>query len=378
MVEPTLITVGGGSAVLSVSGNDYVAVHASMFAAMTMQLASMANSFYTAPPGPALFVVPNDLGNADVDGSGATADVLVGDGTTLFYHGDANAIVDAGAGNDTVNSGLGNDTIDLGAGNNDITLGTGNNLVWSEGTDSIVSGSGIDTINITGSSTTVYGGFGSAGYTGTSLLVNDTGGTNSFVFAPTKGSVVDGSNNSFTTVVAFGNTTVNGGTQGDHLYAGNGAEITLTGNANGNVLVANDGRWANGNFVDLNGAQATGNNQFWAGSGNSTLVGGTGADSLIAGSGNVTMTGGAGQGNEFIFFATANTAGGLAEITDFGTTSANRIFLVNYGSGGVQQALSTAHQQGGNTVFSFDDGTVVTTVTLDNFNRSNLVATSFN
>ena len=378
MVEPTLITVGGGSAVLSVSGNDYVAVHASMFAAMTMQLASMANSFYTAPLASTMLVVPNDMGNADVFGTSATANVLAGDGTTLFYHGDADALVNSGAGNDTVNSGAGNDTIDLGSGNNDITLGTGNSLVWSEGTDSIVSGSGIDTINVMGSSTTVYGGFGSSGYTGTSLLVNDASGTNTFVFAPTKGSVIDGSNESITTVVAFGNATVNGGTQGDHMYAGNGAEITLVGNANGNVMVANDGRWANGNFVDLNGAQATGNNQFWAGSGNSTLVGGTGADSLIAGNGNVTMTGGVGQGNDFLFFAAAGAAGGTAEITDFGATSANRIFLINYGSGGVQQALSSAHQQGNNTVFSFNDGSIVTTVTLDNYSKFNLVATSFN
>ena len=107
-------------------------------------------------------------------------------------------------------------------------------------------------------------------------------------------------------------------------------------------------------------------------------MGGTGADSLIAGSGNVTMTGGAGQGNDFLFFASAGTAGGSVEITDFAATSANRLYLNGYGAAGVQQALSTAHQQGGNTVFSFNDGSIVTTVTLDNFNKSNLVATDFN
>ena len=103
-------------------------------------------------------------------------------------------------------------------------------------------------------------------------------------------------------MVAFGETVVNGGSKGDHLDAGNGTSIVLTGIANGNIMVANDGRYANGNFVKLDGGQATGNNQFWAGSGNPTLIGGTGQDSLVAGSGNVTMSGGGGQANDFLFF----------------------------------------------------------------------------
>ncbi len=374
MVGTSTVTVGGSSAILTITGNDYVAAHASMFASMAMQLASMANSFDTAPGGGVLFAVPNDMGTVDVTGASASSNIIVGDGTTLSYHGSSNGTIVAGNGNDTVIASAGNDTIALGAGNNDIVLGAGNSEVISDGTDSIVSGSGVDTINLMGSSSTVYGGYGTSGYTGNSMTVNDSNGTNSFIFAATKGTLVEGSNKTFTTVAAFGNTVVYGGAVGDHLYAGNGAWILLTGSANNNILVANDGRWANGNYVDLDGGLATGNNQFWAGSGNSTLIGGVGADTLVAGSGQVTITGGSGQGNDFLFFSSNGNPAAAAAITDFAHAAGNTIFLMGYGQQGIQQALNSAHQVGANTVFSLSDGT---TVTLDSFTKSNLTANSF-
>lgn len=369
MVGTTSVTVGGGEAVLTVSGNDYVAAHASMFASMAMQLASMANNFYTAPGGNTLLAIGDDMGNVVVSGVSSTANVIAGDGTTLSYHGSSNGTIAAGDGDDTVIASAGNDTIALGAGNNDIQLGTGNSLVYSDGTDSIVSGSGVDTINLEGSSSTVFGGYGTSGYTGTSMLVNDEAGTNSFIFAATKGTLVYGSNDTSTTVIAFGDTTVFGGSKGDHLYAGNGATILLTGDANGNILVANDGRYANGNFVRLDGGLATGNNQFWAGSGNSTLIGGSGNDTLVAGSGNATISGGSGQGNDFFFFNQSGDTGGQALITDFGNANGNSIYLFGYSQTVAHNAFSGAQQQGSNTVLSLGDGT---TITLQNFNKASL------
>ncbi len=375
MVDTTNVTVGGGSAVLTISGNDYVAAHASMFASMAMQLADVANSFYTAPGGGTLFAVANDMGNVEVTGSAASSTILVGDGSTLSYHGSSNGTIAAGSGNDTVIASAGNDTIALGSGDNDVELGTGNSYVYSEGTDSIVAGSGIDTLEVHGSNSSVYGGYGVSGYTGTSMLVNDESGTNTIIFAATKGSLVYGSNNTFTTVVAFGDTAVYGGSKGDHLYAGNGATIVLTGDADGNILVANDGRYANGNFVKLDGGLATGDNQFWAGSGNSTLIGGTGADTLVAGSGFATITGGQGKGNDFLFFSTE--AGGNATITDFGAATGNTIFLAGYGTSAGQTAFKSAVQEGSNTVVTLSDGSLVTTINLENFNKVNLAATNF-
>ncbi len=369
MTGTTSVTVGGGSAVLTVSGNDYVAAHASMFASMAMQLATVANSFYTAPGGGTLFAIGNDMGNVVVNGASSTADVIAGDGTTLSYHGSASGVIASGNGNDTVIASAGNDTIALGGGDNDIQLGTGSSTVYSQGTDSIVGGSAYDEIDISGTNTSVFGGYGTSGYTGTSMLVNDESGTNSIIFAATKGTLVYGSNDTDTTVVAFGDTVVYGGSKGDHLYAGNGATIVLTGTANNNILVANDGRYANGNFVKLDGGLATGNNQFWAGSGNSTLIGGSGNDTLVAGSGNTTISGGSGQGNDFFFFDKVGNTGGQVLITDFANANGNSIYLFGYSQSVAQNAFSDAQQQGSNTVLSLGDGT---TITLQNFIKSNL------
>ena len=369
MVETTSVTVGGGSAVLTVSGNDYVAAHASMFASMAMQLATAANSFYTAPNSNTLLAIGDDMGNVVVTGGSSTVDVLAGDGTTLSYHGSASGVIAAGNGNDTVIASAGNDTIALGSGDNDIVLGTGSSTVYSAGTDSIVAGSAYDDIEISGTNTSVYGGYGTSGYTGTSMLVNDESGTNSIIFAATKGTLVYGSNNTDTTVVAFGDTVVYGGSVGDHLYAGNGATILLTGDSNDNILVANDGRFANGNFVKLDGGLATGNNQFWAGSGNSTLLGGTGQDTLVAGSGNTTMSGGMGQANDFLFFNQVGDTGGQVLITDFANANGNSIYLFGYSQSVATNAFNGAQQQGSNTVLSLGDGT---TITLQNFTKSSL------
>ena len=366
-------------AVVSTTGNSLALQDAVSLAGMTTLVASAANSFYTTPGSGSLFVIPNNLGNVAVTGGSASSTIVVGDNTTLSYHGNNNATIIAGSGNDTVLAGAGNDTIALGSGKNDIVLGTGNSVVYSAGTDTIVAGSGVDTVNLMGNSSTVYGGYGTSGYAGTSLLVDDTKGVNDLIFTAAKGAIVDGSNitasgatTNVTTVTAFGDATVNGGAAVTHLYAGNGAEITLTGSTSGNILVANDGLWANGNYVDLNGSKATGNNQFWAGSGNATLVGGTGGDTLVAGDGAVTISGGSGATNYFDFFATEH--GGNAVITDFAASSGNDIVLFGYGSAGVTAALNSAVQEGKSTVFGLGDGT---TITLENFQKASLTSSHF-
>ena len=365
--------------VVSTNGNSFALQDAASLGTLTTLVASTANSFYTTPSNGDLFVVPNGLGYVAVTGGSASSTIVVGDGTTLSYHGSGDATIIAGSGSDTVLAGAGNDTIALGSGKNDIVLGTGNSLVDSSGTDTIVAGSGVDTIDLMGSSSTVYGGYGTSGYAGTSLLVDDTKGVNDLIFTAAKGAVVDGSNvtangmsPNVTTVTAFGDATVYGGAAVTHLFAGNGAEITLTGSTSGNILVANDGLWANGNYVDLNGSKATGSNQFWAGSGNSTLIGGTGSDTLVAGAGDVTISGGSGATNYFDFFA--SQPGGNAVITDFAAVSRNDIVLFGYGAAGVTAALNSAQQEGTSTVFGLGDGT---TIVLENFKKASLTASHF-
>ena len=354
-----------------VGSNAYVTAHASVFATMATQFAAFANSFYTAPGGKTLFVVPGGMGNVVVDGVSSSINLLAGDGTTLSYYGSSSGTIASGNGNDTVIAGAGNDTIALGGGNNNIQLGTGMSTVYSAGTDLITGGSAYDEIDIAGSSTTVFGGYGTSGYTGTSMLVNDQNGTNSIIFTATKNTLIYGSNDTATTVIAFGDTVVHGGSKGDHLYAGNGAAIVLTGSAAGNVLVANDGRYANGNFVKLDGGLATGDNQFWAGSGNSTLIGGSGSDTLVAGTGSATITGGKGS-NDFFFFKGTGAAHGAAVITDFANVAgtSDTICLAGYGASAAAAVLKTAQQVGSATTLTLDDGT---SITLSNFAKANLV-----
>lgn len=394
------ITVNGGAGsgtVVTLSGNDYVSLHASMFQSMATQVFSSGSGFYNGAGSAALQVVPDGAGNVGVLGGASSSTVVAGDGSTLAFFGSSNATVVAGNGNDTVLAGAGNDTIALGAGNNQIVLGAGNSLVQSGGTDVVDAGSGADTVSVSGVSSSIYGGYGG------SLLVDDSAGTNTQIFA-TSGTVIDGSNSSITTVHAFGSTTIYGGTgglsidqaqggvivngnlggtihvtassaaQADALYAGSAASIYLSGSTNGNQLVANDVRHSDGNNVLLSGADAIGNNVFWAGSGNATLIGGTGQDTLVAGSGHATMTGGTGGANNFDFFANQGGSTTHVTIVDFGAVSGNQIGLFGYGPGGVQAALGSATQQGTSTVLTLGDGT---SITLENVQKSSLTAHSF-
>ena len=284
----------------------------------------------------AFVAVGPSLGNAAVLSTAPTT-VLGADGSNVFFSDVSSSLVLTGNGNDTVIAPSGNDTIDAGAGNNLLYLGSGTASVNSAGTDTIYGGTGADTINVT-SSASINAGTGGLSILGAGANVTVTG--------------------------------VNGAAV--TIYGGSGSNAVVSGSAANNIFVANDSikGGATGTAV-FNGASVTGGSQFWAGSGNATLIGGTGNDTLVAGQGASTMTGGAGT-NQFDFFTVQGGSNTSATLTDFETTGASdSLVLFNYGTSAAATAFSSATQVGSNTVITLSDSS---TITLLNFTKSNLTA----
>ncbi len=186
------------------------------------------------------------------------------------------------------------------------------------------------------------------------------------------GTVVNLSGGSVRFIADSGSGTVSGGV--DTIYGGSGAVMTLTSSGHNNILVANEARLIDGGSIVLDGSQANGGNQFWAGSGNATLIGGLGIDTLAAGTGHSTLTGGSGAANMFAFFTVQGGSGAEATITDFAAASGNQILLFDYGASGVATALSSAQQVGNDTQMTLSDGTQIV---LSNFQKSDLNAADF-
>jgi Ca2+-binding RTX toxin-like protein len=156
-----------------------------------------------------------------------------------------------------------------------------------------------------------------------------------------------------------GNDTLNGGAGNDYLDGGSGND-SLSGDDGNDYL--NGGTGAD----ILTGG--TGLDTLNGGAGNDNLNGGGGADILTGGAGNDTLNGGAAT-DTFIF----NAGFGADRINSFGN-SADKIdltaFATNYGA-------LTVTQSGVNALI---DSTVFgagNTITLANFNVSNVDATDF-
>ncbi len=331
-------TVHGASSVtsfnLTTDGSSLVV--ASSVAGLTAnEILTTAMPLYVGSSAAFVAVGPS-LGNAAVLSTAPTT-VLGADGTNVFFSDVSSSLVLTGNGNDTVIAPSGNDTIDPGAGNNVLYLGSGTASVNSAGTDTIFAGTGAETVNVS-SSASINAGTGGLSILGAGANVT-----------------VNGANGAAVTI-----------------YGGSGSTAYVSGSAANNVFVANDStKGASGGSVVFNGASATGGSQFWAGSGNATLIGGSGNDTLVAGQGASTMTG-AGGTNEFDFFTVQGGSNTSAAITDFETAGASdSIKLFNYGTSAAATAFSSAAQVGSNTVITLSDSS---TITLLNFSKSNLTA----
>ena len=251
--------------------------------------------------------------------TGSSGEILLNGGTSLMEGattgGGNYTVVGSNAGTNTIFAGSGTDLIATGTGASLVGLGSGANTVFSQGADTILGGAGADVIYGSGATQAVFGGSGSLIFVGGAGVAT----------------VVTGS----TPVVAFGAA---------------GGSINLFGAATGNILAASSGN------ETLQGANATGANVFFGGTGTTAMVGGTGNDLFVAGKGAAVMTGGA-SNNTFEFIAGA-TAGATDFITDFATSSANRVLLSGYSST-TTAVLNTAIVSGGNTTITLADNTKV-------------------
>jgi len=245
------------------------------------------------------------VSNKAQDGGGnALANRLTGNAHANRLDGfQGNDTLRGNNGNDTLNGGNGNDWLDGGAGADRLVGGRGNDTYVTDGRDQIVetAGQGIDTVR---SSVTLKLG---------ANLEN---------------------------LVLVSNKAQDGG--------GNALANRLTGNAHANRL---DGFQGNDTLLGRGG-----NDTLNGGNGHDWLEGGVGADMLIGGSGNDTMHGGAGA-DHFVFHR------GRDVVRDFKDNQDTlHIDDALWGGGGrsVAEVLKFAHVSGGNTVFDFGNGNVLT------------------
>ena len=355
-------TLSGASSVgsnFSLTSDTFGLALAQRFAGMTAYYAASSAGTLTYPSNASVMVVGSDAGPVSVDGTAASSALVVGDGSTLDYNGAGDASISTSNGNDTIVAGANsNDTIAAGTGSNLIDVSAASSAyVYSTGNDLIRTGSGADSIQVDGSNTqtTINGGG--------ALVVENDGST---------GTAVNLTGGAVRFISQAGSATVSGGV--DTLYGGSGAVLTLTASSHNNILVANETKLIDGGSIVLDGSQANGGNQFWAGSGNATLIGGLGTDTLAAGTGHSTLTGGSGAANMFAFFTVQGGSAAAATITDFAAASGNQIALFDYGPSGVAAALASATQVGNDTQMTLSDGTEIV---LSNFQKSNLNSSDF-
>ncbi len=401
----TSVTISGsdGSSLVALTGNDYVNSHLSMFQSMTAQFATQGFNTFNASSNQIDIV--NNFGTVAVTGgaSSGPANIVVGDGTNLTYIGGSSDVqIVGGNGNDLVFAGSGNDTLALGTGSDQIYLGSGTTVVSVQGADFIQAGSGNAGIAVEASGATINGGF-----SGT-LLVDLAGGTSSTI------NVINGTNifaasGATATVNAFGDTTITGlsgsttqydqlngtlkfvGIGGsvsvaggaaagnDTLYGASGANIVLTGSAHNNVFVANDPNYADGGPVTLDGSAASGGNQFWAGSGNASLIGGVGGDTLVGGQGHATIVGGVGSSaNFFDLFAAGSGSGTSLTIEHFGEVASNQLTLFGFGGSAAASIIAGAQQSEAGVTLNLSNGAsiLLTNVSKSMLNTTNVVSTS--
>ncbi|ABL68934.1 M10 family metallopeptidase [Paracoccus denitrificans] len=281
------------------------------------------------------------ISNAAQDGGGnALANRLTGNAHANRLEGfSGNDTLLGGQGNDTLYGGNGWDVLGGGAGADLLIGGNGNDILrgWT-GNDTLRGGAGNDTLNGQGGADRLEGGAGDDVYV--------TDGRDQIVEAAGQG--IDTVRSTVTlrlganleNLVLISNAAQDG--------SGNGLANRLTGNAHANRL---EGFFGNDTLLGRQG-----NDLLFGGQGDDWLEGGAGADLLVGGQGDDTMLGGAGA-DHFVFQGGRDVVGDFQDDLD-----TLRIDDALWGGGprSVAQVLQLAHVAGGNTVFDFGNGNVLT------------------
>lgn len=397
MNNVTVLGAGGATVTLSLDSADNAALARSLAGAVTQGVLSGAlvpASSKAGPPPAVPFgkegawvqqtngatVLPNDYSaivstakKATIFGTGEDDVTVLANGGLTFHAGGGSGTVVAGGGDnriylpgtsgawgvytgdgdDIVNAlGGGNDTVQAGGGRNAIQLGFGNDLVISEGRDRIVLGGGSATIIASAGD----GGCGDGGTTSQQVW----GGSGALYFVGGAGpATVLGGTGSATIFGGEGSNEFRGGSAGNNvIYAGTG-RATVYGGGDGDILYAEGERkqelHAGPGATTLFGALGGGANTFYAGSGDTEIVGGWGNDRFVAGLGDSTIMGGAGKD----IYAFVKGGSGGHDIV-WGFDSNDEIVLEGYGKGAVKAALASQVQVSGGVQITLADSTIVT------------------
>jgi hypothetical protein len=204
--------IGGAGADKLDGGNGVDTIDYSLSAAVTVNLATNANTGGDAQ-GDKLTHIENVTGTAfnDVITGNVAANTLRGGlgldslsggaGNDTLMGGDGDDTLVGGDGLDSISGDAGNDSIDAGNGNDTILGGLGNDNIFAGfGFDSIDGGDGDDFINGGFNGDTIFGGAG-----------------NDFIGSGNGKDVVDGGDGNDTLRGGFGPDTITGGTGADHF-----------------------------------------------------------------------------------------------------------------------------------------------------------------
>ena len=294
--------------------------------------------------------------------NGGSGTVVAGGGDNRIYvptTGKGAWSINTGNGDDIIQAlGQGNDTIRAGGGRNTIQLGGGNDVVESEGKDRIVLGHGSATIVADGASTEVWGGAGSMFFVGGAGKATVFGGTGS-------ATIYGGS----------GASEFHGGSAGmNEIYAGTGKATVFAG-GDGDVLYAEGEKtqllYAGDGATTLFGALGGGDNEFYAGSGDTDITGGWGDDLFVAGLGDSTITGGPGKD---VYKFVDGLSGGADLV--YGFDNNDKIQLDGYGKNAINDALASQTKVSGGVMITLADATTVTFMGLSSLTKANFTGGS--
>lgn len=338
-------------------------------------------------------VINTTAGNLVFNGSGKTG------GWTIY----------ADTGNASISSTNGNNIIATGRnGKSTVALGSGNNSLNSQGQDTITGGDGgYNSVTLSGSKASVSlrdntvvtdVGVGNAiivgknstvaaGTNGTTTF-NNGGNQNSFIggvnetVSAINGSEVKyvfGTNNTYssdatsTFLNPSGKISVTSSAQAA-LFGAKGSNYTLNATGSDSGLFVADAGNETLNAAGSTAAIAIYANTVAGGNTNFVATGGSGNDLLAAGTGNSTFTGGA--GDNLFAFTKSSSDNGNTVITDFGSSSGNKIGIYGYGvdSGNLQQLLNNSTSDANNDAVLKLEGH---TITLEGVSVSSLNTNMF-
>jgi hypothetical protein len=312
--------------------------------------------------------------------------VSAGQGAVVWSNGD-NVVVNSGGSNTIVSQPQSTffeepplaDTIFAGAGGGTyFILGPDLFVSGSTGSSTIVGTASVFPVAFSHISTVsqpvVFSGEGGVLYFSQPILENvfpTVLGTPTFVFTAQPG---DSTISTTTSQAVSSPGGVN--TSAGEAFVTDGGDLNLVGSGSDNQLIVGAGN------ETVNAAGSTGYNTFFAGSGNSSLIGGSGSDALNeaelpsalspffeanlfeASGGSTTMVGGAGV-NDFQF--TSGHAGGSDLIQNWNSNDQLQFF--SYGG----DPITSEAVSGGSTLIALSDGTRITLAGFTNLNPSQIV-----